>query len=224
MTLTEYAPGKSRRIQLTDGIDRCSTVWVVFSARRGTDVYICPRMLGGAVKVSLHQSGSWHVGLTAESAAHVGSGESRHWDIWKRGEDLAPGALRAWYLLIPHQELRVAAHDPKAYKLPPVGPEHAAAIEFLMMSNKGPTIVFDDAHIIGRWHLEGRDESCLVVARRIAWTSEQQAGANAARQQAVAQAEAAGIPQKAEQRYYFHGYDTQGVRFGLELAATEKPA
>ena len=220
MTLTEYAPGSSRRIQLIDGTDHCSTVWGIFSAKRSADMYICPRMLGGAVKVSLHQSGSWHVGLTAEGATNLSCGESRHWDIWKRGGDIAPGTVRAWYLLIPDQELRIAALDAKAHQLPPVGTEHAASIEFLMMSNQGPTVAFDDAHIVGRWRLGGLNASCLVAARRIPWTSQQQAWANSVRVQAIAQAEAAGIPTTSDHRYFFHGYDAQGVRFGLELAAS----
>lgn len=182
-------------------------------------MYICPRMLGGAVKVSLHESGSWQVGLTKENSADVPSGASRHWDIWKGGAELAPGVVRAWYLLIPDQELRFAPPDSKAYKLPPVGPNHAASIEFLMIMNDGPTTNFDDAYPVGRWRLEGRNESCLVLARRVPWTPEQQTWAEAARHQAIAKADAAGIPQKQDHRYYFHGHDVQGVRFGLELAA-----
>jgi hypothetical protein len=220
MTLTEYGPGKSRRIQLTGEPDRCSTVWTIASAKNSADVYICPRMLGGKVKVSLHKSGSWQVGLTKENATHLSSLDSRHWDIWQCGGELAPGTVRAWYLLIPDQELCVAAHDPIAYQLPPVGTEHAASIEVLMMSNEVPTVVIDDVHVVGRWRLKGRAESCLVVARRIPWTSEQQAWANAARNQALAQAGADWTPSKKEYRYYFHGYDPQGVRFGLELAGT----
>jgi hypothetical protein len=178
MSLSEYAPGKSSRIQLTGGCKRCSMVWNIFSKKNKADIYVSPGMFGGAVKLSLHGSGSWQAGLTEESPAHLRSGASRHWDIWKRGGELAPGMVRAWYLLIPDQELRVADYDNKAYKLPPVGPEHAASIEFLIMSNEGPTVDFDVAHIVGRWRLAGRNESCLVVARRIPWTSEQRTWAN----------------------------------------------
>jgi hypothetical protein len=170
-------------------------------------MYISPHMLGGAVKVSLHQSGSWQAGLTSESPAHFRSAGSRHWDIWKRGGELAPGTVRAWYLLIPDEELRAGALDRKAYKVPPVGPEHAASIEFLMLSNEGPTVEIDGAHFVGRWRLEGRNESCLIVARRIPWTADLREWADAARHQAVAQAEAAAIPKNKEHRYYFHGHD-----------------
>ena len=54
-------------------------------------MYICPRMLGGAVKVSLHESGSWHVGLTKQNSEDFPSGTSRHWEIWNGGSELAAG-------------------------------------------------------------------------------------------------------------------------------------
>lgn len=60
-----------------------------------------------------------------------------------------------------------------------------------MMLNDGPTTNFDDAHLVGRGRLEGRNESCLVLARRVPWTPEQQSWAEAARNQAIAKAEAA---------------------------------
>jgi len=219
MSLTEYPPGDRCRIQLAGSRGRCSTVWVVFSAKRSADLYICPRMLGGAVKVSLHQSGSWKVGLTKQRTEAFPSNFSRHWDTWKAGDDLAPGVVRAWYLLIPDQELRVALKDKIAHQLPPVGAGHAASIEFLMMSDDGPSINFENAHLVGRWRLEGRKESCLVMARRIPWTAEYRNLANSAREKTVAMAEASGIRTVEKHRYYCHGHDAQGVRFGLELAA-----
>ncbi len=220
MTLTTYAPGRSCRIQLTGSSGRCSTVWVVFSAKRHADIYICPRMSGGAVKVSLHESGSWHVGVSEENAKAHRSSNSRHWEIWQRGAAIGPGTTRAWYLLIPDQELRAAIPDARAHKLPPVGPGSAVSLELLMMANEAPTVAFDDAHLVGRWPLHGRDESCLVLARRIPWTSEQQSWAEEARVRVVAEANAAGVPKSKEHRYFLHGHDLEGVRFGVELAAS----
>ena len=218
MPLSEYLPGKNRRIQLTGSSGRCSTVWTVFSAKRSADVYVCPRMSGGAVKVSLHASGSWQVGLTAEPAKGRTPTQSRHWEIWQRGDGIGPGVTRAWYLLIPDRELRVGATDPKAFKLPAVGQGYAASVELLLTRNDGPTVTIDDAHVVGRWRLEKHDESCLVVARRVPWTSELQSWADSARTQVAAQSAAAGVPKSQEHRYFSHGHDAQGVRFGIELA------
>jgi hypothetical protein len=66
MVVFEILAGKSPRIQLAGSEGRASTVWGVFSARHTADLSICARMMGGAVKVSLHQSGSSQVGVTAE--------------------------------------------------------------------------------------------------------------------------------------------------------------
>ncbi len=219
MSVTDYAPGKGCRLQLTDGANRCSTVWRVFSAKNAADMYVVPLMFGGAVKVSLHATGSWQAGLVNANPAHVSSNESRHWDIWKRGPELAPGTVRGWYLIIPDQELRTGPADAQAHCIPPVGSGHAVSIEFLMMANQGLTTEFDDAHIIGRWILSGRDESCLLISRRIPWPEDNQVWANAARSAAAAQAETAGFKVSQYHRYYLHGHCAQGVRFGLELAA-----
>ena len=220
MAITTLSPGVSKRIQLSDGATRRSTVYVIFSAKCAADIYVVPRMLGGAVKVSLHQSGSWQVGETNESFARSISGGSRHWEIWRRGTDIGPGVTRAWYLTIPDTELRAGVADPKAYQLPPVGAGHAASLEILLLSATGPDPVFDDAHIVAKLELKGRAESCLVLARRIPWSTEQQIWASTLRKAAFDQAAAAGIPTRSDHRYFFHGHDAQGVRFGLELAPT----
>jgi hypothetical protein len=221
MSLEEHAPGKSRRIQVVGDGGRCSSVWSVFSAKHSADLYIVPRMFGGAVKVSLHESGSWQAGLTKEAAVDFTLSESRHWEIWNRGNEQAAGVVPAWSLLIPDEELRSGAVDPKAHIIPPVGANHASSIHFLMMSNEGPTVNFDDdVYIVGRWRLCGRDESCLLVARRIPWTSDLREWAEVVRKQVAAQAAAAGIEKDPNHRYYLHGHNAEGVRFGLELAAS----
>ena len=95
-------------------------------------MYVTPKIFGGKIKVSLHESGQFQVGLTKENSSELE--ESRHWERWQRGTDYLPGVVRAWYLIIPHEELRPAACDKKTYQLPLVGPDHAAQIEVLMVS------------------------------------------------------------------------------------------
>jgi len=111
------------------------------------------------------------------------------------------------------------ALDAKALKFPEVGPDHAASIEILISSNEGPEIAFENAHVIGLWRFAGREESCLIVALRILWDEELRALADITRRRVAAQAEAAGLPKDAEHRYFIHGHDAHGVRFGIELAA-----
>lgn len=217
--MQDHEPGTSRRIQLIGEGDEVSSVLSIFSAKKTPDMYVVPRMLGGEMKISLHASGSWQAGLTKESAVDLQAGESRHWEIWKGGAQIGPGVVRAWYLIVPAKELRRGKRDDKAYHLPPVGAGHAVSLELLMMANDGPTLMFDDIHIVGTWRLAGRDERCVVVARRIPWGEDVQAWAAEYRAQVAAQTAAAGIERTPEHRYYLHGHDPQGVRFGLELAA-----
>jgi hypothetical protein len=191
----------------------------LFTAKKTPDVYITPMMMGGDVKISLHKSGSWQAGLTSEGFAKLPRTSSRHWDIWPREEkaDVGPGITRAWYLVLPDQELRPGREAPEAYKLPPVGPGHAASVEVLLVANEGTEIVIDDAHIVGRWPLAGRDESCLLAVRRIPWTEERQARAIARKEEFAAQMKAAGVTESDDYAYLIHGHNAEGVRFALEL-------
>lgn len=219
--ITELDPGGSLRVQLAGLDGRVSTVLTAFSAKRSPDMYIAPRVLGGDVKISLHASGSYQVGLTREAASRRGT-DNRHWEIWDNRDqrrDLAPGVERAWYMLLPDEELRSGSQDPNAYLLPPVGHGHAASVEFLLVSDVGPELAFDEAHIVARFRLASAERSCLVVARRIAWVAQMQALARASRYQAEAHAQEARIALNAEHRFFIHGNDEHGVRFGLELAA-----
>ena len=219
MLLTEFPPGTSMRLQLAGSNNRRSTVWSITSARRSADIYVTPRMSGGKLKISLHQSGSWHVGLVNEAAHGLEAGESRHWEVWKRGGELAAGVVRAWYLLIPEDELRVLDADPKAYQLPDVGQDHALSLEVLFASNEGTQMTFDSSHVVGRWRLHEHDESCLVVARRIPWSDEQRSWADRARKATAELGSAKGAQREPDHRYFLHGHNSEGVRFGLELAA-----
>ena len=219
MTIEELTPGKSIRLQLSGGDDRASTAWCAFSSKKSPDMYVSPRMMGGDVKISLHASGSFNTGVVSEKAVKLSEAASRHWDIWKRSEDeIGPKATRAWYLLIPDSELRVVEVDPKARVLPPVGPGHAVSVEFLLCADVGPTLVFDDAYVIARFDLAAREESCLIVARRIPWPEGMIALAERARAEALAQARASKLEVNEHHRLYIHGKDVDGVRFGLELA------
>jgi hypothetical protein len=76
-----------------------------------------------------------------------------------------------------------------------------------MMSDEGPTAVFDEAHVIGRWRLAARPESSSVVARRIPWATDLRGWADRSRSEAAAQAKTGGISPRQDHRYYFHGHD-----------------
>lgn len=221
--LLECKPGKSIRLQMIGNGERLSTVYSFVTAKKTPDLYITPMMLGGRVKVSLHEMGSWQVGLTSEGQARVGKpGVSRHWDIWPRttAADLSPAVTRAWYLMLPDEQLRAGrGRDPKAIEIPDVGPDHAASVEVLMVAPEGPEIVVDSVCWLARLLLAGRDESALIGARRIPWPPAWRARALARRHEIAAQGAAIGKPPRDDHAYLVHGHNEQGVRFAVELAS-----
>ena len=174
-------------------------------------------MCGGEVKVSLHASGSWQVGTTKDYQKSYETLEARHWEIWRRDSEMAPGIVRGWYLLIPHSELGKGDRDLEAVQLPPVGRDAAVSLELLIMRNEGPIPVFENSFLVGKWPLIKSNESCLVVARRVPWNDGQEQWAAQLKAQAISQASTAGVPPDSTHRYFLHGQDATGVRFGMEL-------
>lgn len=130
--------------------------------------------------------------------------------------------MRGWYVLVPDRELRKGAIDPKAEQLPSPGRDAAVSLVVWIVSNGGPDMIADHAKIIGRWPLHGTNESCLVVAHAVPWTQESQKHADAFRAYAITEAGAAGASPDAGYRYFFHGHDAEGVRFGLELGPSDE--
>lgn len=212
-------PGAKLRVQLVDG-NRASSSYTILSSKTGADVYIVPKSMGGAVKVSLHASGSWQVGITKEHAAKHAPAGRRHWDIWKGAGDLGPGLRRAWYLLLPDNELRRVWINSRAKPLPPVGSDHAVSLEVLLADDVGPGFDLGHACPVARLELPGVSYSAVVVARRIPWPAERRAWAKTFLDAALAAAQEQGYSNPEPfHRLFLHGQDEQGVRFGLEMAA-----
>jgi hypothetical protein len=81
--------------------------WTVWTSPNTLDAYITVRPMRGGWKISLHKSGSWQSGFTAERFATTAPDvPSRHWDIWERPDEFAPGMRRGVHLMFPDTELR----------------------------------------------------------------------------------------------------------------------
>lgn len=226
MAPDEYRPGKSARIQLLGAGGRCSNVVSVVSAKAG-DVYVTPRIVGDAIKVSLHRTGWRNVGFKSDYRGRfMPPAKHRHWDSWKGDREIAPGVRLAWYLLVPDEGLNDGHRDDRAHKLPPVGEGYALSLNFYMVADAQPIALEDSQttgtdylHVVGRWPLGPLKETCLVVARRIPWTVERRAHADQARISASADLIAAGIRRTRQHWFYLHGRDDEGVGYGLEVPA-----
>ena len=74
-----------------------SLTWSVLGARNSDDVYVGPRGLMGAVKLSLHQSGVWRFAFTEQGVEKVGlpEGEDRVIERYEATTELAPGWVHA---------------------------------------------------------------------------------------------------------------------------------
>lgn len=101
-------PDSTVRFNASDGTCR-SADWRVWTSRNADDVYAAARLTAGEIKVSLHQSGSWSHGFTAEGKAWASRppGESRHFTIWQRPPEITPGWTRAVQIIIPDTALQV---------------------------------------------------------------------------------------------------------------------
>jgi hypothetical protein len=129
-------PGRHVRFAVVADDGRRSMAWAVWTNRRTLDAYLDVRPLSGRWKISLHQSGSGQSGLTKEWAETMAPDRpSRHFDLWQRPEEFAPGTRRSVQLVIPDTELRrwpagVADDKPLAVRVTAPGVGHAACIEF----------------------------------------------------------------------------------------------
>lgn len=100
---------KERVIRFTVGSagrHRAST-WRCWTPGGGKyDVYFAPRSIGGAYKLSLHESGAWQVGFTSDfkrSMAEQGrwKGGSRLTAQFAPPKEIGPGTLLAFRILVP---------------------------------------------------------------------------------------------------------------------------
>jgi hypothetical protein len=91
-----------------DGLS--SNSWRVW-ARPDGDVYISCRDNYKELKVSLHRSGRWRVGLTDIAAGRLADrtvgGSNRAWDVWDRPDPMVPGITMGFVILFFPSELSI---------------------------------------------------------------------------------------------------------------------
>jgi hypothetical protein len=93
------------RFAVIDG-DRRGAVWRLWSDAGSSDVYLAVRHLGGTFKISLHQSGRWHVAYSERAYEQlvegaIASQTDRFVDRWRRPEPLPNGCTIAVQILSP---------------------------------------------------------------------------------------------------------------------------
>jgi hypothetical protein len=97
---------ESLRFGVHDGKDRRAATWKLWTERGGgnSELYLTNRSLGGTIKVSLHQSGEWHIAYTKEvfeeqvKGAIPGS-EDHFIEKWPRPPEISPGVTLAFRIV-----------------------------------------------------------------------------------------------------------------------------
>ena len=86
-----------------------SAVWLVFTQRGKSDIYVANRHVAGQLKISLHQSGMWRLAFTQQFAATLqatGAGsDDRVQAKWTRPAERRSGWTHAMSIVVPVTEL-----------------------------------------------------------------------------------------------------------------------
>lgn len=99
MTKNKY---NELRFGVTDSNGHRSATWSVINSKLKSDIYISCRELGGKIKTSLHQSGSWHVGFSKDATKNCFDNEdTKYIEIWKRPQPINEGVTLALRIVTP---------------------------------------------------------------------------------------------------------------------------
>lgn len=145
-------PERSVRFSVR-GANGCrAATWKLLTLIGGgkSDVYLTCRSLGGALKTSLHQSGSWHVGFVRSYLEKNLEHEHRlrqnpYLDRWPRPTEISPGLTLAYRIIVPIAGINVpiGADVPESLVWIPAAPQNKA-VEI--------AILFASPHtVIGGW-------------------------------------------------------------------------
>lgn len=95
----------SIRFGITDGEGHCASTWKLWTRAGVSDVYLASRALGGMLKASLHESGSWHVAYAPktfkEKVEGVAKQSHRFIQKWPRPKPIAKGITLAYRVVTP---------------------------------------------------------------------------------------------------------------------------
>lgn len=171
-------PERSIRFAVGDGTSCRAQIWKCWTPGSDKrDVYLAARSLGYAFKVSLHESGKWHIGFGRDFLAENGSHEewpSRIVASWERPREVAPGVTLAFRIITPASSACMPVVDTVVGKKeiawhPPV--ELPSAVEFDLVMTAPSTVVSGwpgrrsmDTKLMGKFVLVDRS-TVWVVAR-----------------------------------------------------------
>jgi len=137
------------RFGIGDPNHKHSMSWKLWSdnSPNKSELYITQRKLGGIMKVSFHQSGSWHISFSKSTYLNFVKGaiptfNDRFIKKWERPEEIAPGITLALRIIIPNSSLNSNSQIKKPSKVKWINPpEKEKAIEVYIFITTESTIV-----------------------------------------------------------------------------------
>jgi len=104
----------SIRFGITDGSGKRAATWKCWTpiGVGKSDVYLTCRSIGYALKVSLHQTGEWHIAYSEKFFAEnqdalADRPQGRFIDKWTRPSEIAPGVTLALRIITPHSAVSI---------------------------------------------------------------------------------------------------------------------
>lgn len=98
------------RFGITDNNGHRAATWKIWTSNSKSDIYLACRELGGALKASFHQSGTWHFGFIDSLDKYFNTEEAinkgRHIKIWARPKPIADGVTLAFRIVTPFASVK----------------------------------------------------------------------------------------------------------------------
>src|SRR5919107_5267804 len=215
-------------------------VWLIWTAKNGSDVYIAGYGFRRSEKVSLHERG-WRKAFLAKDSPFVLPGEDRATDKWERPPEFAPGVTKALEIIVPASEVTMPEQsdvkpdwEGKDVVWVPSSPEGFATYFTIVYTASDITArnleitwkTADGLHqytarSIWRTELPNGQAVWVVTHERPVPEAEKE-GLKQFKQQWIAtNKQALGVERfsaMAEPRSYLWGYDADGTRFFIDVS------
>lgn len=134
-------PKRSIRFGITDGQGYRAATWNLWTqiGAGKSDIYLTCRALGGTLKTSLHESGSWHVAYTQKAFEEdvqgvIANQTDRYIGKWPKPKPLAAGITLAFRIVTPHSAVTspITESDRNVIWIPNAPTPKATEIDIIM--------------------------------------------------------------------------------------------
>lgn len=136
---------KVLRFAISDGSGLRAATWRLWTPSRKADIYLTCRTLGGALKASMHESGSWHLAYTQETFEQRVDGTSptqtdRFIERWLRPAPIRGGITLAYRIITPYSAVTspIRQTDRKIIWIPNCRAPFATEIDIFIISSESP--------------------------------------------------------------------------------------